>query len=59
MKKYIINNLLYIYKISKNDYLILLDLKSKQMVLHKIYDEHYSINELVEKSKSNKIKISK
>lgn len=59
MKKYIINNLLYIYKISKNDYLILLDLKSKQMVLNKIYDEHYSINELVEKSKSNKIKISK
>lgn len=53
MKKYIINNLLYIYKISKNDRLISLDSKSKQVVLNNIYDEHYSINELVEKSKSN------
>lgn len=55
IRRYILNNLIYVYEIIDGNNERLLSNNEKKQLLKELYDAHYSINELVEMSKSEKI----
>lgn len=55
IRRYILNNLIYVYEIIDENNEKLLSNNEKKQLLKELYDAHYSINELVEMSKSEKI----
>lgn len=55
IRRYILNNLIYVYEIIDENNEKALSLNEKKELLKELYDAHYSINELVEMSKSERI----
>lgn len=55
ISRYILNDLIYVYEIIDENNEKALSLNEKKELLKELYDAHYSINELVEMSKTDKI----